>query len=236
MNKAGKGEAGMPQTARVLTHQQAKAFYDWMGTKQDLQAFYEGPATRDLIMHADFAEAHAVFECGCGTGAFAEQVLASHLPPDAHYVAVDSSTTMIRLAKARLTRFGSRVGVRQTDGVLQFQAASGSFDRFVSNYVIDLLSIADIALLLSEAHRMLAPQGYLCLVSLTHGSTWPSRLVTELWTRIHALRPALVGGCRPLALRELLPATHWQVMYANVLTAFGIPSEVIVAQAHDYDL
>ncbi len=219
----------MPQTARVLTHQQARAFYDWMGTKQDLQAFYEAPATRDLIAHADFAVAHAVFECGCGTGAFAEQVLASHLPPDARYVAVDSSTTMVRLAKTRLTRFGSRVDVRQTDGSLQFEAASSSFDRFVSNYVIDLLSIADITTLISEAHRMLAPQGHLCLVSLTHGSTWPSRLVTGLWTRIHALHPALVGGCRPLALHESLPATHWQVRYAHVVTAFGIPSEVVVA-------
>lgn len=219
----------MPQTARVLTHQQAKDFYDWMGTKQDLQAFYEGPATRDLIAHADFATAHAVFECGCGTGAFAEQVLTSHLPPDAHYVAVDSSTTMLRLAEARLTRFGSRVDVRQTDGALQFQAASGSFDRFVSNYVIDLLSVTDIAQLLSEAHRILAPQGYLCLVSLTHASMWLSRLVMGLWTRIHALYPALLGGCRPLALRELLPDTHWQMMYAHVVTAFGIPSEVVVA-------
>jgi ubiquinone/menaquinone biosynthesis C-methylase UbiE len=223
----------MPQTARVLTHQQAKAFYDWMGTKQDLQAFYEGPATRHLIAHADFATAHAVFECGCGTGAFAEQVLASHLPPEARYVAVDSSTTMVCLAKTRLTCFGSRVDVRQSDGSLQFEAASGSFDRFVSNYVIDLLSVADIALLLSEAHRMLVPHGYLCLVSLTHGSTWPSRFVTGLWTRIHALRPALVGGCRPLAPGELLPATHWQVRYAHVVTTFGIPSEVVVASRLD---
>jgi hypothetical protein len=28
----------MPQTARVLTHQQAKAFYDWMGTKSEPHA------------------------------------------------------------------------------------------------------------------------------------------------------------------------------------------------------
>jgi hypothetical protein len=34
----------MPQTVRVLTHQQAKAFYDWMGTKQDLQALRIAPS------------------------------------------------------------------------------------------------------------------------------------------------------------------------------------------------
>ena len=38
----------------------------------------------------------------------------------------------------------------------------------------------EIAALLSEAYRLLVPQGYLCLVSLMHGSTWPSRFVTGL--------------------------------------------------------
>jgi SAM-dependent methyltransferase len=182
-----------------------------------------------LIAHASFDNAQAVFEFGCGTGAFAERLLASHLSPQACYVAVDSSTTMIRLAQARLARFGSRVTVEQTDGSLQFAAASGLYDRFVSTYVADLLSDFDIALLLSEAHRLLIPEGHLCLVSLTHGATEVARLVTGLWTRVHAQWPALVGGCRPLSLRPWLPVTHWQVGYRNVVTAFGIPSEVIIA-------
>src|SRR6266581_1605339 len=122
----------MPQAARILTHQQAKAFYDWMGAKQDLQAFYEAPATRDLIAHASFETAQAVFEFGCGTGAFAERVLAHHLPPQATYLAVDSSATMVRLARSRLARFGERVTVRQTDGSLQFGERSGAFECFVS--------------------------------------------------------------------------------------------------------
>ena len=219
----------MTHEARVLSYQQAQTFYDWMGAKQDWQAFYEEKATRELIAHASFENAQAVFEFGCGTGAFAERLLASHLSPQARYVAVDSSTTMIRLAQARLARFGSRVEVWQTDGSLPFAAASGSYDRFVSTYVADLLSDSDIALLLSEAHRLLIPEGHLCLVSLTHGATGVARLVTGLWTRVHARWPALVGGCRPLSLRPWLPVTHWQVEYRNVVTAFGIPSEVIIA-------
>ncbi len=220
----------MPQAARLLTHQQVKAFYDWMGAKQDLQAFYEAPATRDLIAHAAFETAQAVFEFGCGTGAFAEHVLASHLPEEARYLAVDSSTTMVRLANVRLARFGNRVVVQQTDGSPQFETASGSYDRFVSTYVVDLLSLSDIATLLSEAHRLLTREGRLCLVSGTHGSTGLPRLVTGLWTGLHALRPALVGGCRPLELRALLPTTHWHITYVNVVTAFGIPSEIVIAE------
>ncbi len=156
--------------------------------------------------------------------------MASHLPEEARYLAVDSSTTMVHLANVRLARFGNRVVVQQTDGSLQFETASGSYDRFVSTYVVDLLSVSDIATLLSEAHRLLTREGRLCLVSGTHGSTGLPRLLTGLWAAVHALRPALVGGCRPLELRTLLPTTHWQITYVNVVTAFGIPSEIVIAE------
>ena len=219
----------MPEKSRMLTHQQAASFYNHLGAKQDWQAFFEAPATRDLIAHASFETAQAVFEFGCGTGAFAEQVLAHHLPPQATYLAVDSSATMVRLARSRLAREGARVTVRQTDGSLQFGERSGAFECFVSTYVLDLLSLSDMAQLLAEARRLLAADGHLCLVSLTRGSTVLSRLVTWSWTRLHALEPRLVGGCRPLALRDCLPNTGFHMDYAQVITCFGVPSEVVVA-------
>ncbi len=234
MRKRAKNEEArgvpLPHDVRVLTHRQAQAFYNRMGAKQDWQAFYEAKATHDLIAHGSFETAQAVFEFGCGTGAFAERLLAAHLSLEAQYVAVDSSATMIRLAQARLARFGSRVQVWQTDGSFPFDALSGLYDRFVSTYVADLLSASDIAEMLSEAHRLLRPEGLLCLVSLTPGPTWFSRLVTGLWTGIHRLSPSLVGGCRPLELQMLLPAFGWQLVSVNVVTAFGIPSEIVVAK------
>jgi ubiquinone/menaquinone biosynthesis C-methylase UbiE len=105
----------------------------------------------------------------------------------------------------------------------------GSCDRFVSNYVLDLLAVPDIGHLLAEAHRLLVAGGSLCLVSLTRGSTRLSRLVTWTWTHLHALDPRLVGGCRPLELRDYLPGTDFHLDYAQVITRFGISSEVVVA-------
>lgn len=220
----------MPQEARVLTHEQAQAFYDWMGKKQDWQAFYEAKATHDLITHASFESAQAVFEFGCGTGALAERLLASHLNPSARYVAIDSSTTMIRLAKTRLERFGNRVTVEQTNGSLQFEAASGSCDCFVSTYVADLLSTSDIAALFCEAHRLLVPGGRLFLVSLTTGTSLFSRLVMSAWAGLHRFSPTLVGGCRPLEWQALLEVRSFQVEYVQTVVAFGVPSEVVIAK------
>ena len=234
MRKRAKDEEArgvpLPHDVRVLTHGQAQAFYNRMGTKQDWQAFYEAKATHDLVTHASFETAQAVFEFGCGTGALAERLLTSHLEPIARYVAVDSSTTMIRLAKTRLERFGSRVTVEQTNGSLHFEAASGSCDRFVSAYVTDLLSTSDIDALFSAAHRLLVPGGRLCLVSLTKGTALFSRLVTSAWTRLHLFSPTLVGGCRPLELQTLLEGSRWQLEYVQTVVAFGIPSEIVIAK------
>jgi SAM-dependent methyltransferase len=219
----------LPEPHRTLTHEQSAGFYDALGAKQDWQGFFEVPAMRDLIAHADFEAAHAVVEFGCGTGAFAEEVLMHHLPPQATYLALDSSATMVGLAQNRLARFGSRVTVRQSDGTFQVSEPSRSCDRIVSNYLFDLLSPEDMGYLLTEAERLLVADGSLCLVSITRGSTPLPRLVAWVWTQLHALEPRLLGGCRPLDLHTCLPATRWHIDYAQVITRFGIPSEVLVA-------
>ncbi len=105
---------------------------------------------------------------------------------------------------------------------------SDSFDHFVSTYVLDLLSASDIAQLLSEAHLLLVAEGHLCLVSLTNGLTPLARLVTWSWRHLHALEPRLVGGCRPVELRDYLPPTNFHIDYAQVITRFGVPSEVVI--------
>ena len=223
----GKDTGQMP---RMLTHEQARAFYNRFGKKQDRQGFYEDRAIGALIAHGNFREATAVFEFGCGTGRFAETLLKDHLLPGAAYTGVDISQTMVSLAKARLAPFGPRADVRLTDGSLRFDFRPSSFDRFVSNYVLDLLAFDDIAEVLREAERLLLGGGMLGLVSLTHGFTPLSRIVVSLWRRIHALRPSLVGGCRPVSLTEFVTGPVWQVLFHDRFSSFGMPSEVLVAE------
>ncbi len=149
--------------APILSKEAARAFYDRLGARQDSQAFYEDTATADLIAQAAFDEAEAEFEFGCCTGRFAERLLESHLPARCSYRALDFSPTMVGLAGARLGRWGGRAEVVLTDGSVALEAADDGYDRFVSNYVLDLLGDADIGALLDEAHRILRPGGLLCL-------------------------------------------------------------------------
>ena len=215
---------------RTLSKDQARAYYDRLGAKQDSQGYYEDPATEGMVSHAAFPEARSVLELGCGTGRFAETLLVQYLSSTGRYLGIDLSPRMVELAQARLRRFGPRVAVRETDGSLPIAVPSGIYDRFVSNYVFDLLSESDIYAVLAEAQRMLRTGGLLCLVSLSNGSTPSSRVVAQLLTTVNALRPSLIGGCRPIQLRSFLSQPTWEVQYTNQVTPYGIPSEVVVAK------
>lgn len=190
---------------------------------------YERRAVAELLVHADFEHANAVFELGYGTGALAARLLDRHLPAGSRYVGVDVSPKMHELASRRLRGHRGRVELQLSDGSLQFGFEDASFDRFVASYVLDLLKDQDIDLALWEAQRLLSPGGLLCLTSLTFGATVAARGVTGLWQALSSLRPELVGGCRPIRLADRLRAELWTIRHDRVVTTFGISSEVLVA-------
>lgn len=213
----------------MLSHEKARAFYDWFGTKQDWQRFYEDPAVDSLIRYLSLESAKSVIEFGCGTGRLAGSFLTNHLPADAEYLGLDVSPVMVRLTEERLASFGDRARVLLTTGETTLPVASESFDRFISIYVLDILSEDDIRSLVAEAHRVLAPGGLLGLVSLTHGFTPLSRVVEKVWVTLHRVNPAIVGGCRPISLQRFVKGA-WAIRHAQKIARFGVPSEVLVAE------
>jgi ubiquinone/menaquinone biosynthesis C-methylase UbiE len=214
-----------------LTPAEAKAFYDRFGSRQDRQGFYEDAALERLIRLGEFASAHRVFELGCGTGKLANRLLSRELTDKASYVGVDVSSTMVALARSRLAPFAARVELVQNEGAMSFDFPESSFDRFLSTYVMDLLPAAQITTAINEARRLLGPDGRLCVAGLTVGERFPSSVVSRLWAQVHALRPLWVGGCRPIAVVDRLPADAWRVLHREVVTSWAIASEVLVAEA-----
>jgi ubiquinone/menaquinone biosynthesis C-methylase UbiE len=215
--------------AATLSHGAARALYDRIGAWQDTQRFYEDLATGELIAQAELGVARSVFEFGVGTGRLAERLLRMHLPVTARYHAIDVSSTMVELARRRLAPWRDRVTVALSDGSPCLSAPDGGFDRFVSTYVLDLLSVDDIGLVLEEARRVLSPDGRLCLVSATHGRTPVERLAMGIAGALHAVSPRLVGGCRAIDVRAFLPRDRWRLLHRQVVSKWGIPSEVVVA-------
>ena len=219
--------SGAPAT---LSHAAARALYDRIGRWQDTQRFYEDHATADLIAHAGFDDARSVFEFGAGTGRIAARLLRDHLPALARYHGIDISATMVGLARARLAPWSGRARVEQSDGAPRIPSSAAQFDRFLSTYVLDLLSVEDITRVIAEAHRVLTADGLVCLVSATHGRTPLERCVGGFAARLHALSPRLVGGCRAIDIVSSLPSGRWRVVHRNVVGKWGVASEVLVAR------
>jgi ubiquinone/menaquinone biosynthesis C-methylase UbiE len=218
---------------RTLTPEEAKAFYDRFGKKQDSQAFYEARALNELLANGAFNEARSVFEFGCGTGRLALELLQHQLPSGSTYRGTDISETMIALAAQRLRQFGERAVVALATGDPCFPLDDSSVDRVVSTYVLDLLPEAALSRALLESGRVLRPEGLLCLAGITSGTTPVSRVVMGAWQRLFALNPAWVGGCRPTGLAKYLSAAGWRIRHRNVVVAWGIASEVLVAGPPD---
>ncbi len=214
--------------ARGLSYAEVVKFYDALGARQDKTGYYEDLALADLVRQARFEKAKSVVEFGCGTGRFAEKLLANLLPGDATYWGCDVSRTMIELSRQRLARFGERVMLWQASDEIALPIMDGYADRFVSNYVLDILSAEEIAAVLTEAKRLLKRDGLLCLTGLTHGKGLFSKVWTAFWNVRFAVNPKWVGGCRPVALLEFLGG--WHVIHHNVVVARGISSEVVVAR------
>jgi ubiquinone/menaquinone biosynthesis C-methylase UbiE len=216
---------------RYLSPEAAKRFYDRFGSRQDWQAFFEARAVNELIAHAALESANSVFEFGCGTGALAARLLQHHSPPDARYVGLDISSTMVSLARERLRPWSGRSRVNQADGSPRIPEPDHAFDRFVSTYVLDLLAPDFIKQLLSEAHRLLVPGGKLCLVSLAFGTSRLSSAVCWGWQRLWWLSPGIVGGCHPIELADYLRSESWKPDHQATVTSWGVSSEVLVASA-----
>jgi ubiquinone/menaquinone biosynthesis C-methylase UbiE len=214
----------------TLTRKDVREAYDRLGRTLDVLSFYEGPAVDALLEHGKFEEAASIFELGCGTGRFAERLLIHRLSERPIYQAYDLSPTMVRLATERLAKFAKRATVQLTDGCLRLQLQDGRFDRFVCNYVLDLLPAEDMELVVNEAHRVLAERGLFCVTSLTHGTTWGSRIMVSVWQRLYSIAPKLLGGCRPVELPWINQSKKWKIVFRQVIVSFGLPSLVVVAR------
>ena len=212
----------------ALTPSQAKVFYDRFGKKQDAQAFYEDAALDELVAYADFEHAMSVFEFGCGTGRFAQGLLEKRLPATAVYIGSDISRTMTALASQRLSSYRERALVVQSDGSIRFPFPDHSVERVVSTYVADLLSEEDICEVFRESGRVLVADGKLCIVSLSAGITFFSRLVAKLWSGLYRLRAQWVGGCRPIRLVSYVDPEIWLIEHHAVVVQFGISSEILI--------
>ena len=164
-----------------------------------------------------------VLNVGVGTGKEHVHIEAA-VAPGGVAVGLDVSPVMLRLTRART---GTPVCLGDAR---RLPYANASFDYLFAAYVLDLLPAPDLAGLLHDFRRVLAPGGRLVLVTLTEGVNRPSRALIALWKRIYAISPEGCGGCRPLQLTGLVEQAGFHLAKREVVVQWGVPSEIIVAE------
>ncbi|GMR18298.1 MAG: hypothetical protein BMS9Abin33_0704 [Gammaproteobacteria bacterium] len=137
---------------------------------------------------------------------------------------------MVAITRGRLQPWADRTSIMVSTGRVELDYGDASFDRFISTYVVDLLSDEEALMLIEEAYRVLRPDGLLCLVSITPGVTWLSGFVMRTWQLINKLHPMLTGGCRPVRLPRFIPDEKWDTEHHQVLTRYGVAIEVVIAR------
>ncbi|KAK9867054.1 hypothetical protein WJX84_009407 [Apatococcus fuscideae] len=224
-----------PDPRQTISRQQAQRVYDRAAKGvRDSESSYGGPATKALLKAADLRTCNNVFEYGCGAGQLAERILDQEqsLQTPIQYFGIDISPNMAAEASSRLSRFGGQARVlctSQHEGMFWAPNLEGSMDAFISTYVFDLLSDAEIADALTLAWRMLKPNGKLCLSGLTFGKSPLSWIATGIWESIHWAFPEVVGGCRSQLLVPYL-GPGWDLS-TNVTVPGGVlSSQVLVAR------
>jgi SAM-dependent methyltransferase len=136
---------------------------------------------------------------------------------------------MAALATDRLRPWSDRATVALVDDHTGLPAIDGSADRFVADYVFDLLSSEATVAALADARRVLVPGGLLCAAGLTDGEGGVAALVSRAWRWVWDRWPAVVGGCRPTRLPDALAPGDWVVRHRRSVAAWGVASEAVIA-------
>ena len=128
-----------------------------------------------------------------------------------------------------LAPHSQRAQVTLTQGDPPVDEPSECYDRFPFNYVFDLPSEEVIRDVLREAHRMLRPEGLLCLSGLSTGVSPVSRTVARTWNWIQAHGPTTPG---------LLVQSGWESLMggSGSIRWRGHRRRALVEETHCLDL
>ena len=184
----------------------------------------EGKARRSALELAGAPNGGRVLEIAVGLGSALEQLARGN--PAGFTIGADLTSAMLQRTRRLFRRRSLPLpALCQCDGrFLPFRDTS--FDVVFSSYLLDLLSVSDIARTLQEMRRVMKPSGRLVLVDLSLANPWFNRL----WGVLYFILPTLLGGCRPIRLASYLPEAGFAVEEVRRVTEWGIPSEVILAR------
>lgn len=207
-------------------------FYDW------IMGFYERASNRDALRGPMLERSRTIIDIGVGTGYLLSR-LVKVTQEKQQIVAVDLSEQMLNNSQAYLSKHNlltSRLSFKKAD-CMMLPWEDNAFDLYVSSYLFDLLPESELHKTIQEMERILVPDGYAILITMTtelDGVSWPLRTLYRIMNELYCLgynkgrwNPIwkfLFAGyaphCRPIALGKYLRK------YSNLILAYTKVSRV----------
>lgn len=183
----------------------------------------ESAARAQALQWAAVHHGETVLELGVGTGLAFQRLVEAN--PNGWTLGIDRTPAMVQRARRRLSGAPRTAFALQEADLYTLRLPPAHFDVIISMYVLDLLPAHDFVALLARWRRALRPGGRLVLAGMTHGWTWTH----TPWMLLPRLHPALVGGCRPVALRPYVRAAGFVEVQRRRISQRTFPSEVLRA-------
>lgn len=137
-------------------------FYDW------IMGFYERVSNREALRGPALERSRKIVDVGAGTGYLLSRLVKA-TREDQEIVAVDLSEQMLQNCKSYLSKhrhLTRRIKFKQAD-CRSLPWPDNTFDLYVSSYLFDLLPEVELKQALKEMERVLVPDGYAILVTMT---------------------------------------------------------------------
>lgn len=207
-------------------------FYDW------IMGFYERSSNREALRGPVLERARKIIDLGVGTGYLLSQLV--RMTTEIQEIsAVDLSDQMLRNAESYLSKHNQlspRLHFRQAD-CTALPWPDSTFDLYVSSYLFDLLPDGELGEAVKEIERVLVPDGYAILITMTTELEGASRFMGAFYRimnefycigynkgRWNSIWKFLFAGyaphCRPIALGKYLRES------ANLIPAYTKLSHV----------
>lgn len=191
-------------------------FYDW------IMGFYERSSNRDALNGPVLERSRKIIDIGVGTGYLLGQ-LVSMTNEEQDIIAVDLSQQMLKNAHSYIVKtkqLSPRITFENADS-LNLPWLEDTFDLYVSSYLFDLLPEEELRQTIQEMERVLRPDGYAILITMTTELKGVSRIMKFIYRIMNELYclgyhkgrwnpvwKSLFAGyaphCRPIALGKYL--------------------------------
>ena len=212
-----KQEARVPQSEIGHVYDKLAGIYDVWGV------LTESRARNRAIELAKIENGMNVLEVAVGTGlAFYEMVKRN---PNGKNTGIDLSKGMLKKAEKRLKKLSGANFTLSTGTAFNLPMEDETVDVLMNNYMVDLMSEADMDKVLMEFRRVLKEHGRLVMVNMTMGE----RFGSNIYNYVYNISPKLMGGCRGVTLSGKLKDHGFQVETREYYQQLLFPSEVNLA-------